>query len=505
MKGARVEFLAGTGSLAIGAVASMLTQLILLGPILRIAGVGVLGEWSLVMAVVGLLSVVDTGLQAAVSRFSADCVRMDVLGVVRRLFRVAVTISVVFVAIVALALAVIQRALPPPAGDQGSTAALWLWVPLILLGQMLSGQARAASIGVGRSGSVGLFDVFGNGVLLCVTPLALSVSPSVEAIAWGLLARSVFLLVSNTVVMFRATAHREHEEAGRNDALAILRFATPVTLTAVLGASFFNIPKLILGAMAGVDAVGAFEAVNRFAFAALFVVQPVLANALPSLTRVRDDEERALRMSTALRGGVVVLTSVVSAIMIVVSVGTIDEVLASVVPAHVPLWVGPQCLSYSLIALTGVATTYLRSVQRQWIEFFSLAIALVALMGLLLVGLGRSPLGVAGAMVLASTLYLCSLRLFMWRADCGGYAPRFADLAVPYASIIVATGISAEFLQGATSTVSSQWTWVFIAAFASGAAAGMMTLISDPSRSAVYEVLHVTTGFLRTRCRNGAL
>lgn len=499
------KFLGGTGSLAVGAVASMLTQLLLIGPVVQLAGIDVLGEWSLMMAVVGVLSVVDSGLQAALSRFSADYVRLDAVRVVRHLFRIGVTISIVFVAIVATALALGEGVIFQALGSGSSGVMLWIWIPLILLGQMLAGQARATCIGLGRSVSVGVFDVVGNAILLSTSLLALIYHPGFEALVWGALARSVFLIVANVLVMSRATRSGEPDRLRDNEAFEILRFALPVALTAGLGAAYFNVPKLVLGSMAGVDAVGAFEAVNRFAFAGLFVVQPVLANALPSLTRARADEEHSLRLSKALRGGVVVLTSIASDLAIVASVGMISAFLTLEVSRFVSTWVVLQCLAYGLIALTGVATTYLRSVQLQWIEFGSLGLALVALGGLLMAGLGGSPIGVATAMALASCLYWFVLRISMRRAACGRHAPQLPDVVVLLASTITAGAIAGVVLEGAQAIGPIQWVGMLLAGFVSCAVTGMIVLAIDPYRSAVRDVLLVVSGSIRTRSARGPL
>lgn len=491
----RSRFLSGAGFLGVGAASSMLTQILLLAPTIHLAGLDVLGEWSMILALLGLLSVVDTGLQTAASRYGADCVARDALGAARGIFGAGIALAFTWVLLVTGGLALVQW-LPVSGWNQASSSRILVWVPAILLLQMLAGQARAVCIGIGLSRSVGILETVANGLLLVATPIALIASPSVEALAGSFGVRAGFLLVANGLVLTGATKAQARGDGSGAGLQEIVKFAVPVALSAVMGVSYFSAPRLILGWMAGVDAVGLFEVASRFAFATLFVVQPVLANALPAMTLVRGDSERSVRISTELRGGVVVLVSVVEGGTIVLGVAAVSTVLAQP-GTPVVLVVGMLGLAYGVIALTGVATTYLRSVRMQWIEFRSLALGVVVLLVLLVGGMGRSLAGVTSALLATSALYFVVLRISMVFSGGREYAPHWGDLIIPFCSAAIAVGLIAALKAGDKQLTVGLG--VFLAASTCCVLTLAMAFVCDPYRSALRNLFSSARGMILAR------
>jgi len=292
--GAIIGVLGGTTSFVITTVYQVVVA--------RTIGPAGFGIFSLALAIASFLAEGgDLGLDYGVLRFGGIAVRTDDRGVFRSIIRRALTGSLTIGAVSGVALAIASGFGAKLFDKPDLTmplAALALTVPFTASTEI----ARAGLRALGRAGRpVAVAGIFGPGLRLIASIVALTIAPTAAAAAWAYLAAEVLLFVISAFMLWQLLPPSDGSSfpAGR-----LYRFSAPMSLNRLLLYSNNQTETFFLGFLASSATLGIFGIARRLSqivgsalLAAVAVLFDPIVAGLHHTQRI-DDLDQLFKTST---------------------------------------------------------------------------------------------------------------------------------------------------------------------------------------------------------------
>ena len=430
------RLLSGSIALTASGALNVAVAAISIGLAMTMAGAEVVGQWSIVTSMAALLGVLDLGLSATVTRFTADATAREERSAV---LQVWVTAALAVLVVAALSGALVVLFPDAIAGlIQVSDPTTALWLPAVVASQMASGQLRAALIGLGKATKAGALEITGSLTSLALTLILLHRGLGLDALAAGVLTRAIVMIVPGVVVCASALGHVPLEMPKGSLVRSLFAYSVPMFAAVAAGVAFLNLGRISLSMVSSIQAVGVYEAANRIALILPAAASPILTTALPLITARRHEDALVGNVTKVIQEGIGLMTGLLAGALLIVGLPVLGSWIGGPV-SNLGWTLSLLLVAYLLVAGTGPTTVVLRAQGLQWMEAVSLALGTLTMVAtVFLLAPGAGALGAAAAIAVGATVNVGILKATVARKRLTEATLRIRTLAASCSLLLIA-------------------------------------------------------------------